>query len=102
MVQMDYPELMKYSITLRLVRLARGLSQRDVAHRLGLKDPGLISRWENGFSFPDLRSALDLSDIYGITVNELFQHIPRRTRSLSDQDDRDRVEEYEQPRPQGE
>jgi len=65
---------MRYSIVLRFYRLARGLSQQDVADRLGLKDP-LISRWENSFSRPDLKHAARLARIYGVTMDELFGYL---------------------------
>lgn len=66
---------MRYSISLRRYRRTRGLKQSEVAKRMGLCDSSLISRWETGFSLPDLENAIKLADIYDLTVDELFRDL---------------------------
>ncbi len=80
-MQVKYHKGMKYSFRLRLYRLTRGLSQRDVANLMGHKDTSLISRWENGFSLPDLENAFKLAGVYCLTVDELFRDIKKEINS---------------------
>jgi transcriptional regulator with XRE-family HTH domain len=77
---------MSSSLHLRAYRLARGLSQNDVARILGLADSSFISRWENGFSLPNLLNAFRLAQIYGTTVDALFPELREKVQHLgSDQ-----------------
>jgi len=57
---------------LRTHRQARGLSQKQVAALLGLKDNTLISRWELGVALPSLQNAFRLSSLFQTTVEVLF------------------------------
>jgi len=66
---------MTYSNNLHRYRKLNNLKQREVAKRMGLKDSSLISRWEQGFSLPDLENAFKLAVIYGVTVDALFINI---------------------------
>jgi len=51
------------------------LSQKEVAARLGLKDIGLISRWEKGKTLPNLVHLFQLSRIYKTLPSELYIEI---------------------------
>lgn len=55
-------------------REKKGLTQRELARLLGCSKRSLI-RWELGYIDPSLRCALQLSDILGKTVKELFHNI---------------------------
>jgi len=44
---------------------------------MGIKNPSLISRWENGFSLPDLENAFKLAAVYGVMVDTLFLDLKR-------------------------
>lgn len=57
---------------LRAYRKRAGLTQREVAFLLGLKARGPISEIEKRRRVPLLRTALALSTIFGIPVEELF------------------------------
>lgn len=59
-------------LTERLVeaRKARGLSQADAAERLNLSRQA-ISRWETGVGTPSLDSLIQMSQLYGVSLNEL-------------------------------
>lgn len=61
------------SNSLKSYRLARGLTQHDVAKLLNLKDNTLISRWENGVAYPNLINIIKLNKIYQTTFEELFE-----------------------------
>lgn len=69
---MDYDRYRRISNALKRCREAKGLSQAAVATLLGFKDKTWISHWENGDALPNLVSAIRLSAIYGVSVNELF------------------------------
>lgn len=67
---------------LRFRRIRRGLWQKDVAAKLGLKDTALLSRWENGGSFPNLVNILRLSALYQTSIDDLF---PRLVKAVRDE-----------------
>lgn len=69
---------------LRRARLARGLTQADLAERLDT-DPETISRFERGSSLPSLTRLLDLAETLGVTVASLLGRAsPRMTDELED------------------
>src|SRR5438105_4769025 len=86
---------MKYSLHLRSYRRALRLKQQDVAKRIGLKDSSLVSRWETGFSLPDLENAFRLAAIYNTTVDSLFGSLRPSTQSLGAADRRVSARRYE-------
>ena len=59
-------------LTERLVgaRKARGLSQAEAAERLNVSRQA-ISRWETGVGTPSLDSLIQMSQLYGVSLNEL-------------------------------
>ena len=52
-------------------RKEKGLTQWQLAEKLGITDKA-ISKWERGIAMPDTSIMLELSDILGISVNELL------------------------------
>ena len=57
---------------LKRYRRSRGLSQKEVAQILGLKDASMISRWENGQGMPSMLNALKLALLYRIWTDTLY------------------------------
>ncbi len=57
---------------LKAHRLAKGLTQQQVATLLRLKNNTLISRWEVGKSFPDIPNLVKLCWVYEASFEELF------------------------------
>ncbi len=53
------------------VRKEAGLTQRELAEKLGVSDK-TISKWETGNGLPDAGNMLPLCDLLGISVNELL------------------------------
>ena len=47
---------MKFKENLRYLRKANGLSQEELAHKLGYKSFTTVQKWEDGTSFPKLRN----------------------------------------------
>ena len=56
---------------LKHYRMQKGLSQTEVADILGVSRQ-TISNWESQRSYPDLDNIVRLSDLYGITIDQLF------------------------------
>ena len=52
-------------------RKKAGLTQMQLAEKLGITDKA-VSKWERGVAMPDTSIMLELSDILGISVNELL------------------------------
>ena len=53
------------------LRREKGMTQRELAERLHVSDR-TISKWERGAGVPDASLMIGLSDLLGITVNELL------------------------------
>jgi transcriptional regulator with XRE-family HTH domain len=66
--------------SLRTYRKEKGLSQKQVAAYLGLKDNTLISRWENGESFPNVLNLVRLSLLYRQPFEILFEALVKAIR----------------------
>lgn len=62
----------QFSRYLSQLRKDRGLTQKELAHRLHVTDKA-ISRWETGRGFPDIRLMEPLAGALGISVAELLQ-----------------------------
>jgi transcriptional regulator with XRE-family HTH domain len=48
------------------------LTQKELADKLGVTDKA-VSKWERGAGYPDISMLKPLSDILGVTVNELLE-----------------------------
>ena len=63
---------MEISERLKEARQNTGMSQDQVAEKI-LVSRVTISHWENGKSLPDIVSLISLSDLYGISLDELVK-----------------------------
>ncbi len=52
-------------------RKALGLTQKQVADKLGMSDKS-VSKWERGICLPDVSIYITLCDILGISINEFL------------------------------
>lgn len=52
-------------------RKKSGLSQKNLAEKMGVL-PSRVSNWEQGINSPSLGVLVDLCEILGITLNEMF------------------------------
>lgn len=57
---------------LKQKREQAGLSQGDVAEKLGYSTSQFISNWERGLSGPPLKVLRQVSDLYGVSPENLF------------------------------
>ena len=60
---------------LRARRTAAGLTQAELAEKLGLR-PQTVSKWETGVCAPDIAYCKELCALYAITPTELFTELP--------------------------
>ena len=51
-----------------------GLSQTDLAEKLGVTSQA-VSKWECGNAVPDIDILLELSHLYKVTINEMFEDV---------------------------
>ncbi len=58
--------------SLKEARIACGLSQVEVAEKLGLESHDRISKWEHGRMYPHMVNLLKLSVIYNKRPEELY------------------------------
>lgn len=54
------------------LRTSKNLSQGDLAEMLGVSRQS-ISKWENNSAMPDLEKIIKLSDIFGVSIDELVK-----------------------------
>lgn len=66
---------------LRKYRRIRGLSQKQVAKFLGLKNASRISRWERGDCLPSLVNAVRLATLYRTLVDGIFGDLVKVVRT---------------------
>jgi len=64
---------MKFGEKLKAARLKTELTQETVANQIGVSRQSL-SNWENDRTYPDLASVLKLSDLYGVSLDDLMRH----------------------------
>lgn len=60
------------ALNLARMRVKHDLSQEGLANTLGLSRQA-VSKWERGESVPDLGNLMALSDLYGVTIDELVR-----------------------------
>ena len=67
-------------------RAALNLSQEDLAEQIYVTRQTL-SNWENGKTYPDVNSLLRLSDVFGVTLDELVKgDIPKMKEQIKQTD----------------
>ena len=57
---------------LRQLRKEKGLTQEQLAQRLGVAGKS-VSRWETGRSMPDVDTLIELADLYGVEIRRLLE-----------------------------
>lgn len=62
-----------FGLYLKQARLSAGISQIQVAHKLGYQTSQFISNWERGVSHPPIPTIKKLGEIYSIDPESLFQ-----------------------------
>ena len=62
---------MDLGMKIRQMRFAASMTQEQLANRLGLSAQA-ISKWENNVSMPDISLLPEIAEVFGITLDELF------------------------------
>ncbi|MDM5250986.1 MULTISPECIES: helix-turn-helix transcriptional regulator [unclassified Lysinibacillus] len=57
---------------IKQLRSRENLSQEQLANKLNLSSQA-ISNWERGKSFPDIMNIISLSDIFGVSLDDLLK-----------------------------
>lgn len=68
----DLNHIYKVGNLISKLREEKGLSQSELGFKIGVTNKA-VSRWENGRGYPDTSLLLKLSEILGITVDELLK-----------------------------
>lgn len=66
-------ELNKLAQFLKEKRTQAGLSQKDVATKLGYSTSQFISNWERGISHPPMHTLRKLANMYAVMPDQMFQ-----------------------------
>ncbi len=64
-------------IIIRQARLARGMTQKQLAEKMGISDKA-VSKWERGTGLPDVSLLLTLADILDMDVRALLRCYEKR------------------------
>ena len=56
---------------IRQLRFRANLTQEQLANKLGI-GPQSVSKWENGASMPDIATLPLLAEVFGVTIDDLF------------------------------
>lgn len=75
---------------LRTARTERGLTQRELANKLGITEQA-VSKWERGANLPDTEMLDGISQVLDCSLDYLFQY-ERGKKDFLDQDDWERRE----------
>ncbi len=78
-------DTIKFGLFLKSLRAERGLTQEELAERLGVAGR-TVSRWETGANLPDLDVLVMLADLFEVDLRELIDG-ERRTVADSSTDD---------------
>lgn len=62
-----------FANTIKRLRTCKGDTQEQLAKKLHISSQA-VSKWENGAAFPDVLLLPQISDYFGITIDELFEH----------------------------
>lgn len=63
---------MIFSERLKREREKRGWSQAELAEKIHVSRQS-VSKWETGKNYPNIEIIIDLSDLFGITIDELLR-----------------------------
>ena len=69
----------KLALFLKEKRSLSGLSQKDVAIKLGYSTSQFISNWERGISQPPIHTLRTLAQMYGVGAEQMFNVLLENT-----------------------
>ena len=60
-----------FGSTIAALRKKRGMTQSALAQELNVSDKA-VSKWENGFGYPEITLLPKIASVFGVTVDYLF------------------------------
>ena len=69
----------KLALFLKEKRTLSGLSQKDVATKLGYSTSQFISNWERGISQPPINTLRTLASMYNVAAEQMFNVLLEET-----------------------
>ena len=64
---------------IRRLRLARGLTVRDLQSYFGFEEPRAIYKWQSGDSLPSVDNLFALGSLLGVTVDQILVPVGDRS-----------------------
>lgn len=68
----DFMEKKTFGTTLAELRRSNGLTQLDLADKLGVTDKA-VSKWERDLALPEVENLIKLSDLFGVSLDVLLR-----------------------------
>lgn len=68
---------------LKMYRVKAGMTQEEIAEKLGVSRQA-VAKWERGESLPDIESCIELSTLFGTTVDMLVRNMQVQARDGDD------------------
>ena len=62
---------MKIGAYLKKLRKEKNLTQEQIAEKFGVSQRS-VSRWENGYTMPDISVLIELADYYDVDLREIL------------------------------
>lgn len=75
-----------------MLRRQAGLTQDELAEKLGVSAQA-VSKWENDISCPDIMLLTPLSELFGVTVDELLSNKPKQETILVPEEKRKNLDD---------
>ena len=63
-------DMKKVGEQIAALRRANGLTQNELGERLGVSFQS-VSKWENNSAVPELEKLIKMSDVFGVTLDQL-------------------------------
>ncbi len=55
-------------MNIRPLREQRGMTQEDLANRLGVKYPA-VSKWERGMAYPSMNTVIKMAELFQVSMD---------------------------------
>ena len=75
------------------LRRNKGMTQDGLAEMLGVSSQA-VSKWENDISCPDIMLLPHISDIFQVTIDELFSKEPKNLVTVLPESERSNIEHH--------
>ena len=62
-------------MNIKQLREQRGMTQEDLAKRLGVKYPA-VSKWERGMAYPSMNTVIKMADLFQVSLDVVLGLAP--------------------------